>query len=73
MYIKYEAYEGSLSFVENNDLNAHISSIKLSLNNLKCLNSYGKIFINTLPHGSFYSKYLVFAWFCHTLLLYFIS
>jgi hypothetical protein len=30
MYIKYEAFEGSPSFVENNDLDAHISSIKLS-------------------------------------------
>jgi hypothetical protein len=30
MYIKYEAFERSLSFVENNDLNIHISSIILS-------------------------------------------
>jgi hypothetical protein len=30
MYIKYEAYEGSPSFVENNDLNIHISNIRLS-------------------------------------------
>jgi len=30
MYIKYEVYEGSLSFIENNDLDAHISSIKLT-------------------------------------------
>jgi hypothetical protein len=30
MYIKYEAFEGSLSFVENNDLNARISNIILS-------------------------------------------
>jgi hypothetical protein len=29
MYIKYEASEGSPSFVENNDLNVHISNIKL--------------------------------------------
>jgi hypothetical protein len=29
MYIKYEAYEGNPSFVENNDLDAHISSIRL--------------------------------------------
>jgi hypothetical protein len=64
MYIKYEASEGSPSFVENNDLNAHISNIRLSLNNFKCLNSYGKIFYNTLPHGPFDSKYLVFTWFC---------
>jgi len=28
MYIKYEAFGGSLSFVENDDLDAHISSIK---------------------------------------------
>jgi hypothetical protein len=28
MYIKYETFEGSSSFVENNDLDAHISSIK---------------------------------------------
>jgi hypothetical protein len=28
-YIKYETYEGSPSFVENNYLDAHISSIKL--------------------------------------------
>jgi len=28
MYIKYEAFEGSLSFVENNDLDAHISNIR---------------------------------------------
>jgi len=27
MCIKYEASKGSLSFVENNDLDAHISSI----------------------------------------------
>jgi hypothetical protein len=30
MYIKYEAFEGSLSFVENNDLDVHISNIRLS-------------------------------------------
>jgi hypothetical protein len=30
MYISYEAFEGSPSFVENNDLDAHISSIRLS-------------------------------------------
>jgi len=30
MYIKYEASKGSPSFVENNDLDAHISSIILS-------------------------------------------
>jgi hypothetical protein len=30
MYIKYEASEGTLSFVENDDLDAHISSIRLS-------------------------------------------
>jgi hypothetical protein len=30
MYIKYEASEGNPSFVETNDLDAHISSIKLS-------------------------------------------
>jgi hypothetical protein len=30
MYIKYEAFEGGLSFVENNDLDAHISSIRWS-------------------------------------------
>jgi hypothetical protein len=30
MYIKYEASEGNPSFIGNNDLNAHISSIKLS-------------------------------------------
>jgi hypothetical protein len=30
MYIKYEAFERSPSFVENNDLDAHISSIRLS-------------------------------------------
>jgi len=30
MYIKYETFERSLSFVENNGLNAHISNIKLS-------------------------------------------
>jgi len=30
MYIKCEAFEGSLSFVENIDLDAHISSIRLS-------------------------------------------
>jgi hypothetical protein len=30
MYIKYEVSEGSLSFIENNDLDAHISSIKLT-------------------------------------------
>jgi hypothetical protein len=30
MYIKYEASEGNPSFVENNDLDAHISSIRLS-------------------------------------------
>jgi hypothetical protein len=30
MYIKYEVFEGSPSFVENNDLDAHISNIRLS-------------------------------------------
>jgi hypothetical protein len=30
MYIKYEASKGSRSFLENNDLNVHISSVKLS-------------------------------------------
>jgi hypothetical protein len=30
MYIKYETSEGSLSYVENNDLDAQISSIRLS-------------------------------------------
>jgi hypothetical protein len=30
MYIKYETSKGSPSFVENNDLNAHISSMRLS-------------------------------------------
>jgi len=30
MYIKYEAFEGSPSFVENNDLDVHVSNIKLS-------------------------------------------
>jgi hypothetical protein len=29
MYIKYKASKGSLSFVETNDLYAHISSIKM--------------------------------------------
>jgi len=29
MYIKYEAFEGSPSFVENNGLDVHISSIRL--------------------------------------------
>jgi len=29
MYIKCEAFNGNSSFVENNDLNAHISSIRL--------------------------------------------
>jgi hypothetical protein len=29
MYIKCETSKGSSSFVENNDLNAHISSIRL--------------------------------------------
>jgi len=28
MYTKYEAFEGSFSFVENNDLGVHICSIK---------------------------------------------
>ncbi len=28
MYIKYEASQGSPSFVENNDLDVHISSIR---------------------------------------------
>jgi hypothetical protein len=28
MYIKYEVSEGNPSFVENNDLDVHISSIK---------------------------------------------
>ncbi len=30
VYIKYEAFEGNPSFVENNDLDVHISNIKLS-------------------------------------------
>jgi hypothetical protein len=30
MYITYEASKGSPSFVENNDLDAHISNIRLS-------------------------------------------
>jgi hypothetical protein len=30
MYIKYEAFEGNPSFVKNNDLDAHISNIRLS-------------------------------------------
>jgi hypothetical protein len=30
MYIKYEIFEGSPSFVENNDLDAHISNIRVS-------------------------------------------
>jgi hypothetical protein len=30
MYVKYGAFEGIPSFVENNDLDVHISSIKLS-------------------------------------------
>jgi hypothetical protein len=30
MYTKYEAFKRSPSFVENNELDAHISSIKLS-------------------------------------------
>jgi len=30
VYIKYEAFEGNFSFVENNDLDVHISNIKLS-------------------------------------------
>ncbi len=30
MYIKYEAFKGSPSFVENNDLDVHISSTRLS-------------------------------------------
>jgi hypothetical protein len=29
MYIKYETFKGSPSFVENNDLDAHISNIKV--------------------------------------------
>jgi hypothetical protein len=29
MYIKYETFENNPSFVENNDLDVHISSIKL--------------------------------------------
>jgi hypothetical protein len=29
MYIKYETFEGSPSFVGNNDFDAHISSISL--------------------------------------------
>jgi hypothetical protein len=29
MYIKYETFEGSPSFVENNDLNVRISNIKI--------------------------------------------
>jgi hypothetical protein len=30
MYVKYQAFEGNPSFVENNDLDAHISNIRLS-------------------------------------------
>jgi len=30
MYIKYETFKGSPSFVKNNDLDVHISSIRLS-------------------------------------------
>jgi hypothetical protein len=30
MYIKYEASKGNPSFVENNDLDVHISNIRLS-------------------------------------------
>jgi len=30
MYIKYETFEGSFSYVENDDLDAKISSIRLS-------------------------------------------
>ncbi len=30
MYIKYEAFERSPSFHENNDLDVHISNIRLS-------------------------------------------
>jgi len=30
MYTKYEAFEGSPSFVKNNDLDVHISNIRLS-------------------------------------------
>ncbi len=73
MHIKYEAFEGSPSFVENNDLDAHISSIRLSSNKPKMLKSWWKISYNTLPHGPFDSKYLLFACFSHTLLRYFIS
>jgi len=30
MYIKFEVFEGNPSFVENNDLDVHISNIRLS-------------------------------------------
>jgi hypothetical protein len=30
MYIKHEASKGSLSFVEDNDLDVHISSVRSS-------------------------------------------
>ncbi len=39
MYIKYEAFKGSPSFVENNDLDVHISSIRSSQNKLKMFKS----------------------------------
>jgi hypothetical protein len=39
MYIKYEVSNRSPSFVENDDLDAHISSIRLSQNKLKMLKS----------------------------------
>jgi hypothetical protein len=42
MYTKYETFEGSPSFVENNDLDVHISSRRLSLNKLKILKSLWK-------------------------------
>jgi len=42
MYIRYETFEGSPSFVENNDLDAHISSIRLSKNKLKMFKSLWK-------------------------------
>jgi hypothetical protein len=42
MYNKYEVSLKNPSFVENNDLDAHISSIKLSQNKLKMLKSLWK-------------------------------
>jgi hypothetical protein len=73
MYIKYEASKGSHSFAENNDLDALISSIRLFYNKLEMLISLWKISYNTLARGPFDSKYLVFEYFSHTILGYFIS